>query len=250
MKKILLTAGLLATVLTSAWSQKEQKAQIRLKDGTRIQGTFVEEKDNGNIILEQRDGVEYEYASDEIAGFKFIKDSKRGHRTRGYAAITIGGNIPLGDFGRVRGGNADPGANFNADFGLLFNKYVGITGRIYGASNAFNDTYYYYYDDSDYWNYGGMAVGPLFSLPAARWLDIDLKPMIAYTITSFPGTGWDDLKVSPAFIGSAMARFHVGRRISLVFETNYFYTSSRWDSRYHQRISTLSFNGGVAFRFK
>ncbi|WP_118973201.1 hypothetical protein [Taibaiella koreensis] len=247
MKTILLTLALAFTALTTALAQEEQKAQIRLTDGTRIQGIFVEEKDNGNIILQQRDGVEYEYNSEDISGFRFLKDKPRSYRKMGYVAVSAGVNIPLGDFGRRRGGDAEPGANFNVDFGILFNKYIGITAKGFVSANALKDGYY----DDDFWGYSGMGIGPLFSFPAAPWLDIDLRPMIAFAATTFPGADWDDWNISPAFIGSAMFRFHVSPRISLVFEPNYFYTSTRYsEASFRQHIGTLSFNGGIAIRFK
>ena len=252
MKRILLSIIILAATVATVSAQSDKKARLRLKNGTRIQGVLVEEKENGSIVIEQRDGLQYEYADDEVVSLKLL-DDKQHYRRKGYFGISAGANLPVGDYNSWRGGGASVGGSLNLNFGFLFHKYIGIAGAIYGKANPLDNDRYDNWYDNDTWSYGGIAVGPLFSFPAAQWLDIDLRPMIALNVTSYPGADWyDDNSTSPAFMGGVLLRFHASRRVSFVIDADYFYTNTNFDLARagEQHISSFSIGAGVAISFK
>lgn len=239
--------ALLSSAIISFAQTEGRKGEVRLKNGSVIKGTIVEENENGDMSVEMSDGTVYDYESKEIQSYKYY--TRNSFRKKGYIGITAGPSIPLGDFGSELNGGAKVGLNLSlVNFGYRFSDYIGITASWFGAANpleVFGD------DSYDPWSYGGITAGPLFSFPIASNVEIDLRPMIGYSVATVPDIGdGTESSMSFAYNGSVMFRFHCSRRISILLSSDYFYTKATFDRyNFEQKISTLSINGGVAYRF-
>jgi Outer membrane protein beta-barrel domain len=94
-----------------------------------------------------------------------------------------GPSFPAGVFASttntdVEAGFAKSGFNINLDFGYQISDYVGLTARgLYGNFSldisAFNQTNV----TADHWQYYGLVVGPMLTLPVADKAKVDVKAM-------------------------------------------------------------------------
>lgn len=245
MKNTVATIGLLFLTSLATWAQK---GELTLKNGEVIKGKVVNKTVKGAVIFESEDGQEYRYEQKELKRFKPYRNMEKGHRRKGYIGIRMGPSFPLGDFSDKSIGRAGTGLHLTlVDFGFLFNDYVGICANWFGGANPTD-----YYDHSNHeavWSYGGMMVGPLASLALSPKVEIDLKPMIGYCITTPHGGTWQNAQ-DPAFAYAMnMAlRYHLGRSVSLIATTGYFSTRPTSRKWWIQEIETINASVGVAFR--
>ncbi|MDD4636202.1 MAG: outer membrane beta-barrel protein [Bacteroidales bacterium] len=239
-------------IATASFGQNNYQDVVYLKNGSIIRGVIIEQVINKSVKIETADKSVFFYQMDEIE--KITKESPVQSKTannqnkrKGYIGLSMGPSMPLGDFADKSNGAAKTGMQLNLiNYGYLYSKNVGIAAMWFGASHPID------LKGIDPWSCGGVMVGPLFSFPVSEKVDWDIKPMLGYSVTSLPdlGSGTEDA-ASFAFNLGAQIRFHVSNNFSLLLSADYFSTKAKFtDYRIEQKINTLSFGFGVAYRLK
>jgi hypothetical protein len=96
-----------------------------------------------------------------------------------------GPSFPAGVFATTTNTNADTeagfaklGFNINLDFGYQISDYVGLTARgLYGNFSLDIDAFNQPNVTADHWQYYGLVVGPMLTLPVADKAKVDIKAM-------------------------------------------------------------------------
>lgn len=253
MKKYLLLL-LFAVIATIAFGQNNYQDVVYLKNGSIIRGMIIEQIPNKTIKIETADRSIFVYQMEEVE--KITKEqfsdnsSKLKNNTskkKGFIGLSLGASIPVGDFVDKSNGVAETGVQFNlVNFGYLFSDNIGISASWFGAANPLG------VDGYDSWSYGGMMVGPLFSMPLSERVDWDLRPMIGYALTTLPDVGRGEEEASSLALSfGTNLRIHVGGRVSLMLNADYFSTKAEFkDNNIEQKIGTISLGFGVAFRLR
>ena len=166
-------------------------------------------------------------------------------RNRGYIGLSLGPSFPIGKFSGSDGGYANMGLHLTlANFGILLYKRLGLAATWFGAVNPVDAS------GVDPWIYGGMSVGPLFSIPLSKGVECDVRTMTGPLFTYLKG--YDDendyLKPSVAFKLGTMIRFNVKDGVSFLLSADYFYTAIK-DYNLSQKIKTIDVCVGVAYCF-
>lgn len=251
MKKYLIVFLLFSfTALT--FGQNNYQDVIYLKDGNIIRGVIIEQVPDKLIKIETVDRSVFVYRMDEIEVIKKEsttpgKITSTTQKRKGFIGLSIGASIPIGDFADKLDGAAQTGIQLNLiNFGYLFSENIGVAATWFGASNPID------FYSIDPWSYGGLLAGPLLSFPASKNVDWDFKPMIGYSVTTFPGIDYiTEQSTAFAFSVGTQLRFHVGKKISLTLSADYFYTNPEFIYYdIEQKIGTITIGVGVAFRLK
>ena len=94
--------------------------------------------------------------------------------------------------------------------------------------------------------------GPLLSYPISEKVDWDFIPLIGYSVTTVPDVGsGTEQATSFAFSLGTQVRIHVGNKVSFLLSADYLSTKPEFkDYGFEQKIETLSFGLGFAYRLK
>jgi hypothetical protein len=210
------------------------------------------------------------------------KEEKKPHK--GFIGISAGPSWPVGNFGKNNDGNenagfAERGYNFNGiDFGYKFVPSFGLALSFKGANvpldvQTIANNYAQEYGGeftvkSTRWNYGGIYIGPIVSIPT-KIIDIDFRLMTGLMVAFAPdidirrGTEYVNQKGSagPSIsvsLGSGL-RYHLSRSFSItagfdyllarpVFNVEYTSNNSIESETVYQNITIINTNFGIAFR--
>lgn len=253
MKKYL--AILLFSIITTlSFGQSHYQDVVYLKNGSIIRGVIIEQIINQSIKIETADRSVFVYQMEEIE--KITKEAFDGkanefnskpERRKGYIGLSVGASIPIDNFANKSDGLAETGIQLNLiNFGYLFSKNFGISAMWFGAANPLSVNGY------NPWSYGGIMAGVLLSFPLSPKVEYDFRPMIGYSTTTCPNIGYGSEQVSSfAFNFGMIFRIHVGKRISLLLNADYFTTQPKF--KYYgftQNINTVSLGFGILYRLK
>lgn len=253
MKKCLLKV-FFALIMSVSFGQNNYQDVVYLKDGSIIRGIIIEQVPNKSIKIETADKSVFVYRMDEIE--KMTKEQIQlekpdsnddSERRKGYIGLTIAASIPVGDFASELSGNANTGVHLNlVNFGYLFSENFGISATWFGGANPLDIS------GIDPWSYGGLMVGPLLSFPIAEKVEWDFRPMIGYSVTTTPRIGLVEEDASAfAFNIGTVFRINVGEKVSLLLSADYFSTNPEFEGfGVSQRVSTIAFGFGIAYRIK
>jgi len=245
---------LFALIASVSFGQKNYQDVVYLKNGSIIRGVIIELVLNKSIKIETADRSVFVFQLDEIE--RITKEQFVGKRSgfdsnsekrKGFIGPSIGISIPIGDFASKSGGLAKTGVHLNLiNLGNLFSKNLGVSVTWFGAANPID------IEGIDPWAYGGLMVGPLVSFPVDEKVEWNFRPMIGYSVTTFPdvGRGTDNAS-SFAFNIGTMLKINVGEKVSLLLSADYFSTKPEFKKYgFEQRISTVSLAFGIAYRLK
>lgn len=208
---------------------------------------------------------------------------------KGYISLSYRVNVPTGDFGssditNAGAGFAEVGSGGNLCFAYLLGKNYGISALTRGTTNPLNastilELFSVYgvtsvsYSD---WTSGAYMVGGYGSFPLSTTINFEVKPMIGILSINSPHTiyeGENGLWIeqvsasasSFAFLLDAGLRFNVSKRICLLADMDYFYSSpdfttstyyqsnsvspSYSTTKFTQHVGGFDFMGGVGWRF-
>jgi hypothetical protein len=259
MRLLLLLASAVLFLSFPALSQDRQDI-LYLKNGSVLKGKIIEKEKDRKMKFREKDGTVNTYSEEEIEDMEedvAVEAEEKGKTAKaskkGYVGLSVGVNIPMGQFASKTGddlnnapGFAKSGVQLNlVNFGYLFTEHIGICGVIFAATNNID------VEDVDPWGYGGVLVGPLISYPIGSNIDWDLRPMIGYSMVNLSSRDKIGNQQSSAFgmnLGT-MFRFHVSKSVSLTLNGDYFFTKAKF-SKYEleQKVTSLCIGGGIAFR--
>lgn len=204
------------------------------------------------------------------------RSKKRGKNStpKGYYSLTIGPAFPLGDFAATdttdKAGWAKTGINISlAQFGYKFTDNIGLGGQLMVGANRFDVSSEGWNDDDAYWVYAGFMVGPLFSFPVADMLEVNIRPVIGYSMVATPelndndgGVLWESEQVGAmSYDLGASVCYNLSQNFAVSLGLDYY--SSKVDFKrtvfagtilettadFTQTISVFSTSAGVVFRF-
>ena len=255
MKKIIGLLLFFTLISELAFSQQNYQDVVYLKNGSIIHGVIIEQIPNKSIKIQTSDRNVFVYQMEEIEKItrevpeSITKMNIQIQKRRGYIGLSIGPSIPVGEFADISNGVAKTGIQLNlVNFGYLFSENFGIAAKWFGAANPVDA------EGIDPWSYGGLMTGPLLSFQVADKVEWDFHPMIGYCVAMLPdlGTGYvSEYDGSFAYNIGAAFRFNVGNKVALLVGADYFSTKSVFqDNHIEQKIGTLSFDFGVAFRLR
>ncbi len=245
---------LFAVVTSTSFAQTNYQDVIYLKNGSIIRGTIIEHILDKSIKIETADKSVFAYNMYEVEKLTkeenlMVKGKQSSEKRRGFIGLSLGANIPIGLYGSTSGnaaGYAKTGLQINLiNFGYLFSKNVGITATWFGAANLLDDGL-----EVNIWSYGGLMVGPLFSVPVSENVDFNITPMIGYAVTTEPFFS-ESAAASIAFNFGATFLFNLSEKFALTLGADYFSTKSTFEQLgFEQSIRSISINGGFAFKLK
>jgi len=167
-----------------------------------------------------------------------------------YIGISAGPSIPLGDFSNAAIGGAKTGLTVGLiSIGYKFTNYIGLAASWNIGSNSMGDVPWTREKGS--WLYWGMSAGPMLSLPLMDRLELDIKPMVGYSVVTLPDIGnGKESEVAFSYTGSAMGRYHLSNHVSVIAHADYYHAKATFnENNVAQKLSTLSVCAGVAYRF-
>lgn len=245
-----------ALITTVSFGQNNYEDVVYLKNGNIIRGTITEQVINKSLKIETADKNTFVYQIDEIEKitkehpkYKSPELKSNEEKRKGFIGLSFGVSIPVGDFADKSNGLATAGVQLNLiNFGYLFSEYYGISATWFGAENPLDA------DGYGPWSYGGIMTGPFLSFPLSNELDWDFKPMIGYSVAIVPdlglGYGTEQANSFASSFGTQF-RFHMNQKISFILSLDYFSTKAKFKNYgFEQKIETLSFGFGVAYRLK
>ncbi len=168
----------------------------------------------------------------------------------GFLGITLGSAIPLGDFADDSFDNEDAGLAENGfnitllTFGYEFVENFGMAASWFGGGHLIETDF-----GDGIWAYGALVVGPMVSVELSEKADLDFKLMVGPTSGIFDFDNLDEQQEGSGFgvdIGASL-RFSVSNRLGIIFNMDYFNTTSEFDD-FEQKMTALNINGGVFFK--
>lgn len=101
--------------------------------------------------------------------FAFSQSSRN---RNGYIGINIGPSFPVGQL--KNDGLAKTGLNVSLiNFGYLFSNNLGIAAKLSGNAHEIDSS-------GEYWSYGTILAGPLYSTPLSSRVEWDLRGLVGY----------------------------------------------------------------------
>ena len=207
---------------------------------------------------------------------------------KGYLAIMLGPSFPVGDYAdddlnNDQAGLAKTGFSlFLLDFGYKFHRNIGIAASWFGGSNPVDaqvlaDGLAYniggaWTVESGAFSYGGLFVGPMFSIPLKK-VDLDLRVVGGFATGFFPeikvrsNTGVNFNQESAngscfAYSIGAGTRVHFSKKLSFIARVDYIAMTPETEVTIdyvggaeetfdvEQPMNTVNLNLGLAFRLK
>lgn len=211
-----------------------------------------------NVFFFELDEVEKitKEISPDFTNNRSVKIKKNRPSKRGYIGVSLSLSNPVGEFKSSNLDLANSGLQINLiNFGYRFTSHIGVAFTWFGAANPMlNDNY------TAPWTYGGLMLGPLISFPLSSSAELDFRPMIGYSAARSPEFtvfnsqsqplvfGGDEGESLAFNIGSVL-RYNFGSKTALFFSLDYFNTRPSFaENTYNQRIQTITFGVGLAFR--
>lgn len=218
-------------------------------------------------------------------GLKREQEAKKEEKVhKGFIGISAGPAFPAGNFSRSdwdneNSGFAKTGYNFNGlDFGIKFVPSFGLVFSFKGANipmdvqtiaNNYAQEYGGEFEvKSTRWNYGGIYVGPIVSVPT-KFVEVDFRfqtgLMLAFTPELEITRGQEFVKQN-ASVGPSLSivlgggvRVHLSKRISFITGVEYFKARPVFTVEYsdnnsittetvYQDITMINTTFGIALR--
>lgn len=217
---------------------------IYLRNGSIIRGVIVEQVPNKSIKIETADKSLFIYQIDEIERItkeNLIKNSNEPRQKKGFIGHSFGAAVPARDF---TAGRTKAGVQLGLiNLGYLFSKNVGISAKLFGASNSTGDT--------GMMSYGAFLIGPLLSIQPSEKVQTDLRPMIGYSYTNFNYYRMQQEIFSFAFSVGIQNRFHINNTLSLLVGVDSYFSRHATSEEFREpRIGILSPELGILFRLR
>jgi hypothetical protein len=244
---------------------------IYLKKGGFVKGAIIEQVPHKSVKLLLQDGMVASFKVEEIEKFskeRFVDEIVEKRPRKSYIGLTAGLSIPIGKYADKSGAAATLGIQVNMlQIGYLFTAKWGIASTFFSTRNDYksNITRSTTLLNSNKWNvesFDGAMIGPLYSHPLSKSLNLDISIMGGYTKFSLiektlftqPWSGQDIpiTYTSDAYAASVRAgviiRYNISRFISAMACADYFSSKPRFESNERQPVNTISLGVGLAFR--
>lgn len=159
----------------------------------------------------------------------------------GYIGISLGPSFPTGEL--KNDGLAKTGANISlVNFGYLFANNLGIAAKWSGNANEISDS-------GEYWSYGTLLAGPLYSLPLSPKVDWDIKGLIGFGAASLDSDYYAATGTGLAYSIGTGIRNNFARKWALTLNLDYIVVKPKGDFE-GDKFSAMDLSIGIAYRLK
>ena len=159
----------------------------------------------------------------------------------GYIGINIGPSFPTGEL--KNDGLAKTGHNLSLiNFGYLFSDNLGIAAKWSGNAHQIDDS-------GEYWSYGTLLAGPLYSTPISSRVEWDLRGLVGYG-TALLDTDYFVAKGNGfAYSIGTGIRNNFARKWTLTVNLDYLAVKPKGDFE-GDKFSAVDMSIGIAYRLK
>lgn len=172
----------------------------------------------------------------------FTSASAQMNRERnGYIGINIGPSFPTGEL--KADGLAKTGLNLSLiNFGYVISSNFGIAAKWSGNSHQIDDS-------GEYWGYGTLMAGPLYSTPISNNTEWDLRGLIGFGTASLDT---DYVKYSGNGLAYSIGtgiRNNFAKKWALTVNLDYLNCKPKGDFS-GDKFSAVDLSIGIAYRIK
>lgn len=183
-----------------------------------------------------------------------------------FLALSGGPSLPVGDYqskslDNEQAGLAKTGYNLNLHFGYQAQKNFGITSNLLYTKHSIDESAIHQIDpelSADHYQYYGITVGPMVTVPASDKILFDFKVLGGITNVNFPVISYQNAfgeeKWGAAFtwqLGTDL-RFNFGKKTFLIANLDYTNMKPKMtvdEIDVEQKMSALDINVGIGFNF-
>lgn len=168
-----------------------------------------------------------------------------------FGMLSAGPSFAVDKFARHNsnsGAYASTGVDIKLSGGVFLTKNIGFELLATATFSPINDPYW---GNGASYNYNSLLIGPVFSFPLYKRLDLDLKPSVGIIRQQLNlGFATDAYGKGVAYDFCVGMRYYLSSAWFLVLDTDYFRSNVNYNSDYRDiktRTLNITFGGGFLF---